>query len=98
VLRKARDSSWEPLAPSSAVEPVRSHKKRTLAPESPSGQRKLSSTLLLLQPQHAFFTHGWQLHLPSSVTSGLAYRWFCLFRRAIGMQEAGCRCAAMQRN
>jgi len=85
VLRKARDSSWEPLAPSGAVEPVRCHKKRTLAPESPSGQRTLSSTHLLLQPRHAFFTHGWQLHLPPPVTSGLAYRWFCLYLRTRAM-------------
>ena len=88
VKRKERDPSWDPLAPSIAVKPTRSHKKRALPPEPLSGQRVLSSVHLLLRPQHSFCTLGWQLHLPSSVTSGLAYRWFCLFQRAIGMQEA----------
>lgn len=88
IKRKERDPSRDPLAPSSAVVPARCHKKCALSPPSASGQDAASSAVWLLQLQRTFATHGWQLHPPSLVTSGLAYRWFCLYQRTRGIHAA----------
>lgn len=85
---KERDSSWDPLAPTASSPAQRSHKKRDLSPPPLPGQNAASSALLLLSSQSSFSTHGWQLHPPSLVTAGLAYRWFCLYLRARRIDSA----------
>jgi len=53
-----------------------------------AGQNTASRALVLLSLQSSFCMHGWQLHPPSLITAGLAYRWFCLYLRACRIDSA----------